>query len=107
MQVFFLIFLRTSHNFCAMAKKWARITINIEQDLAEAIRLRAAKQRRSASGYLAWLVESDLERHGVLHEAPAPYGGEKEGVPTNSPPVPIGGSNPGFSGMIDPQHQAS
>ena len=54
--------------------EWARLTANIEPELAKAAKKRAKSQRRSLAAYLANLIESDLKAHGAsFQEEPAPY----------------------------------
>ncbi len=58
-------------------QNWDRLTVNVDPLLAAAIKLRAKQQRRSVSGYLQTLIESDLKATGVAEE-PGPYGESAE-----------------------------
>lgn len=49
----------------------ARITINLEDALAEAAKSRATADRRSVSSYLLTLIEADLADAGIVQAAAA------------------------------------
>jgi len=47
---------------------WARLTINLEPDVAQLVKRRAKAQRRSVSAYLQTLLERDLAGNGQYPE---------------------------------------
>jgi hypothetical protein len=45
-----------------------RVMVNLEDTAGEALEKRAGEEKRSASNYIALLIEKDLRAHGLLPE---------------------------------------
>lgn len=51
----------------------ARLTISLPEDLAESAALRASAEKRSASSYVALLIERDVDSHALPPPALAEF----------------------------------